>query len=318
MADPLEKSKQFGDTIKTVEDLMQQPLDEHSKSIVKEMIKDISDERKEMESIATEALDSQNEGGDILFNTITAQLDRVEALRTRFEVWSVGSPRLSATSSHRGRGGHDFVSGGGSQVPGPSPQPPFVPPTESDDQPTRPLSDGSNRRKKNKKDKKLESGGDTGIGACGDSAWGAPPPGSAWGDTVDWGTSIPPAPTGGFGDDGFGGRWGSAPEHCPSDSRNNGFPSSETRGGIGPKTGENVTSGWASESSSHHKERHGGSTHGSCSLPESQHATLQIRRPFAEIERDVDGFKTSFRNSIAHAMGIPAHRIQIKQVQPGS
>jgi len=306
MADPRERSKQFGDTIRTVQDMMHQSPDEHIIGIVKEMIKDLSDERKDMEAIAANALDPTYEGGDIVFTEITEQLDSVEALRARFEVWSsgrlpVGSPVLSTTSSHRARAGQGFESGGGSEIRAPSPRPPFVPPAEFDDQPSRRVSDGSTRKKKSKKDKKLESGDDSGNGVWGQTDWGAPTQGSgAWGDTADWGTTAPPAPSGGFGDDGFA-NWGSTPPQLSSDSRNK---------------GEHVASGWTSEASSHHKDRHGDSTRG-LSM-DSQHATLQIRRPYAEIERDIDGFKSRFRNSIAHAIGIPAHRIRIKEVQPGA
>lgn len=46
-------------------------------------------------------------------------------------------------------------------------------------------------------------------------------------------------------------------------------------------------------------------------------ATLSIRRPYAEIADDVEGFTAHFVRGISSAMGIPEHRIRVRQVKPG-
>eukprot|EP00928_Gymnodinium_smaydae_P098317 TRINITY_DN9116_c2_g1_i1.p1 TRINITY_DN9116_c2_g1~~TRINITY_DN9116_c2_g1_i1.p1 ORF type:complete len:437 (-),score=109.07 TRINITY_DN9116_c2_g1_i1:4-1314(-) len=71
------------------------PGDEE-KALVRDLLQDCLDRRKQLEDICTVVIDQ--EGGEVAFNQITGQLDRLELLQERAKTWGGGAGSVSQSS----------------------------------------------------------------------------------------------------------------------------------------------------------------------------------------------------------------------------
>jgi len=352
--------------LEMIRDMLNQPLGDGQKELVREVLQQCEDQRKQMQDIAGVVIEQP--GGDIIFNEITHQLEQLDEMQQRFERWSSsgGSPPMPGASAHgdSGFGGGGFGTDDFGQAPGPSPGPSFAH-ASSEGAGSDGRSDTRGRRKNKKKKQSAGDaneewpgaegfGGDAAPAGFGDfghtssggsrghaggwpgggdheaDGWGAAnaASGGGWGNEGGgWGEGAAPAFSAhGFGDNTSGGGFGDAGGTFGADggwgapASGGGFPgfNEEARGSFGSKMGEHAPptsslhlGGWAADPPPL-SQSHPGSP-----SSESQFATLQIQRPYAEVAEDIEKFKRSFIQSVSQATGIAPHRIRVNGVKPG-
>merc|ERR1712232_413469 len=87
-------------------DVLKAPCTCSNLELVRELLVDGAERKKALEDICMEVIDQK--GGELIFNRITGELDRLESLQERFRTWSTtsaasarGSPAAHlATSPH--------------------------------------------------------------------------------------------------------------------------------------------------------------------------------------------------------------------------
>merc|ERR1719410_470569 len=67
------------------------PHSEEQRVMVGDMLKECGDNRKKLEDMAMLVIDSEQEGGEETFNTITARLDRLERLQDEYQSWATSA-----------------------------------------------------------------------------------------------------------------------------------------------------------------------------------------------------------------------------------
>jgi len=109
-----------GDLDAIADSMRAAPHSEEQRVMIGDMLKKCGDKRKNLEDMAMLVIDTEHEGGEETFNTITARLDRLERLQEEYQTWgssALADPISAQALSSMGSTGNDLSSARSSMHP---------------------------------------------------------------------------------------------------------------------------------------------------------------------------------------------------------